>query len=472
MLLRALATICAVSFGFSAISDDDFARVTIAQSFAEAPRLDPSGSSWLPFPFWLNGGLMLLFGRSYDVARAAAIALSLASVALLFFSARRFGLSRGASFLGAALGAVMPHAVWLGYATVPEGYSAALSLFALSTLVRPQAGAPASLVAGTLAGSMALFAATLSRYEAWPLAGFFSAVLVWRLARDPSLVAARRALLPAGIAIAGPVLWLLHGVFVHGDALFFVAKVAAYRQAVGQASVSTWASLLHYPSVLLRAEPELMSLLLLLWVPKVRRGLPASLAPALKLMVGGLSVTLIFLIWGDFRDGAPTHHPERPLLVVWLVVALFAGLLLHTAWQSHRRSLLPLALATCVVFSTRSWFIRRDAFIDRSAELEAGELARLHAKAGYLAVDSADFGFFASIAGFGSPSRARALTERDPRAPEPDPWANAESLAATLRRKEADWLLVRRSEWARGFVPGEQVAETAGFVLVRLDGGP
>ena len=53
--------------GFRALSDDDYARIVIAQRFAESPSLDPTGTSWLPLPFWLNGGAMLLFGASVEV---------------------------------------------------------------------------------------------------------------------------------------------------------------------------------------------------------------------------------------------------------------------------------------------------------------------------------------------------------------------------------------------------------------------
>ena len=38
--------------GFRAVSDDDFARVVLAQQWAAHPTLDPTGTSWLPVPFW------------------------------------------------------------------------------------------------------------------------------------------------------------------------------------------------------------------------------------------------------------------------------------------------------------------------------------------------------------------------------------------------------------------------------------
>ena len=34
----------------------------IAQQFAHAPRVDPSGTSWLPLPFWLSGASMMVLG--------------------------------------------------------------------------------------------------------------------------------------------------------------------------------------------------------------------------------------------------------------------------------------------------------------------------------------------------------------------------------------------------------------------------
>src|SRR5258708_3062804 len=80
--------------GFSHISDDDYARVVIAETFAHAPKLDPSGTSWLPFPFWLTGSVMMAFGRSLPVARALAFALGVISVAPVYLAARAIGISR------------------------------------------------------------------------------------------------------------------------------------------------------------------------------------------------------------------------------------------------------------------------------------------------------------------------------------------------------------------------------------------
>ena len=44
------------------------------------PALDPSGTSWLPFPFWANGAAMMAFGRSLGTAGVVAWVFGLASV--------------------------------------------------------------------------------------------------------------------------------------------------------------------------------------------------------------------------------------------------------------------------------------------------------------------------------------------------------------------------------------------------------
>ncbi|MBW2459757.1 MAG: hypothetical protein JRI68_35025, partial [Deltaproteobacteria bacterium] len=86
--LKALVGAVVLMGGFRAVSDDDFARVVLAQQWAFDPQLDPTGTSWLPLPFWLYGGVMTVFGTSLDVARITAFALGLASAVLLYGAAR------------------------------------------------------------------------------------------------------------------------------------------------------------------------------------------------------------------------------------------------------------------------------------------------------------------------------------------------------------------------------------------------
>ncbi|MBL9111338.1 MAG: hypothetical protein JNM74_18780, partial [Myxococcales bacterium] len=76
---RAILVLGVLGLGFRAISDDDYARVVIAERWVAAPTVDPSGTSWLPLPFHVMGVAMAAFGRSLAVARVASVGFVLAS---------------------------------------------------------------------------------------------------------------------------------------------------------------------------------------------------------------------------------------------------------------------------------------------------------------------------------------------------------------------------------------------------------
>src|SRR5688572_6447209 len=207
--------------GFVAVSDDDFARLVIAQRFSAAPSFDPSGTSWLPAPFWVYGGLMTVFGRSIGVARAIAFALGIASALVLLVAGRWLGASRGGALAGALLGALLPHAAWLGVATVPEAWASSLTVLGLASLSTERSR--------RLVGGLALLVATWSRYEAWPAAAVFVVCCALDLRQRPS----RELCIAAALGAVGPIAWLFNGALRHGDPLFFVRRVAAYRDALG-----------------------------------------------------------------------------------------------------------------------------------------------------------------------------------------------------------------------------------------------
>jgi len=108
------------SLGFRVVSDDDFARVVIAQRFAAAPRLDPTGTSWLPLPFWMNGAAMKLFGSSLEVARVLAVVSASLAGALVAGVAVAAGLRVRRAIAASIVAAAMPWAMQLAVATVPE----------------------------------------------------------------------------------------------------------------------------------------------------------------------------------------------------------------------------------------------------------------------------------------------------------------------------------------------------------------
>jgi len=326
LLVKASASAVALAVGFRAVSDDDFARVVHAQSWAHAPRLDPTGTSWLPAPFWITGLVMRLLGPGLDVARGVAFALGLTSAALIYLAARWImedsGAHPRAALAGALLAAVFPWSARLGVATVPELPAAALTLLAVASLCSPSPDR-------RLWGAGALVVATLSRYEPWPVAGAFAVFSVFSALRLGQGRAAQVKLVAAAlVALAGPAAWVAWNHVAHGDALHFLVRVAAYRQALRPEGDGSLARLLAYPAAMLREEPELVLSPLALWL--VTRGTPlgASLAAGVRpfLLPAALAVFQVAALSAALvRDGAPTHHPERATLVALLVLALLSG---------------------------------------------------------------------------------------------------------------------------------------------------
>src|SRR5688500_6385615 len=92
--VRLVMSVLVWSSRFSALSDDAYARVVIAQKFASAPAWDPSGTSWLPFPSWMQGSAMLLFGPELRTATAVAWVSGVVSTLLIWLGARTLGLAR------------------------------------------------------------------------------------------------------------------------------------------------------------------------------------------------------------------------------------------------------------------------------------------------------------------------------------------------------------------------------------------
>ena len=62
------------------------------------------------------------------------------------------------------------------------------------------------------------------------------------------------------IPLAGPIFWMVGGALSHGDALFFTARVAAYRDALGGSSSPLCRACSATPGCIVRCEPESCSL--------------------------------------------------------------------------------------------------------------------------------------------------------------------------------------------------------------------
>jgi hypothetical protein len=423
-----------LSNGFAAISDDDYARVVIAQRFIETPSLDPSGSSWLPLPFWLVGASMKLFGPGFATARGVALTEGVIAAWLVWLAARWLGANRPQALLAGLISVAFPYAAWLGAATVPESLTAGLTTLGATSLASTDGRR-------RIWGALALSLACLSRYEAWPAAAVFGCVCLWdaKRARRPALLAA------ACLGSAGCLAWLLHGVWTHGDATFFLTRVADYKAALGTDTTPASHRLLQVPRAVLFTEPEVTLGALALLVANNRVG-NRDLVRRLRRPMLMVPATLVFLATGNLIGGTATHHPERALLSIWYLAAA-ALPLLAASWVRTRRArrpgpdLLLKPLGALIIFALcRGLALPRGQFTDRSAELALGQTARRIDSHGFLAVATLDYGYFAIIAGFASPARSHLLDSLDPRRAEAERLRDEASLLAALHASGATML--------------------------------
>ena len=333
-LLKVAVGLWVLHQGFTHVSDDDYARTVIAEQFAHAPKLDPSGTSWLPFPFWIDGSAMATAGRSLEVARSAALVLGCVSVAAPYLAMRVAGIGRAAALLATGLTLMLPWNAWLGVATVPEGWAGAL--IAAGVIAMGSARARPWAAAALLAGSLA-------RYEAWPAC----AMLVCLCGCAARRGSRRREIACAVVAAAGPLAWMAWNSLAHGSAFHFLARVSTFRHAIGAADVPLRDKLLGYPRALVVETPEVALLgaigLLSLAEPRQRALWRWPLATA--------AAILLFLVAGDVGDGAPTHHPVRALAATWWVLVGAGVSALGALGRSIAASGARRLAATCIVGS-------------------------------------------------------------------------------------------------------------------------
>jgi len=451
--------------GFRAVSDDDFARVVIAQRWAAEPGFDATGSSWLPLPFWLYGAAMAAFGRSLDTALALALVLGLAAAAVVYAAARLLAVGRSGALVGALVAAAFPWSAWLAVATVPEHWTAALAVLAIAAAAQGSAR-------WRVVGGAALLVACLSRYEPWLVALGFAGLGLWDVRRGRNGKPVERALglVSVVLALLGPALWLLHGALAHGDALHFAQRVADYRQALGGAAQGLSAALA-YPLAVVEQEPELALAAALLAGAGAGRRWPT----AREWRVIGLGALLVVgLSAAATLGGAPTHHPGRALLAVWLLLALFAGARASSSWRVGR---LParlglLAAAFLVVafgaLVARPRWSEPTRFTSRAAETAIGtEVARLVPAGCSVLLEARDYGYFAVLAASGRPERFIVDRSVDPRREKASSsFASAESLMQRIQQSGVDYAVARAS--AATAELGSPLATANGWGLWRV----
>jgi 4-amino-4-deoxy-L-arabinose transferase-like glycosyltransferase len=401
------------------VSDDDFARVVITQGFAHAPSLDPSGSSWLPLPFWLGGSVMMAFGRELFVARLTAVAIGIAASLLLFEAARWLVGDTRRAVAGTVLATVLPWSARLGVATVPELLAASCTVFAVASMAA--GGTPIR----RLAGAVALAAACLSRYEPWFVVAPFAVFTVGDAVREKRLPRADRTVLAfaAAAAVIAPLGWIAWNHHAHGDALAFVSRVASYKRALGEGTAGVAQTAKGTLVSLLSAEPEMwLAALFLLVGARLTIGAGLGVPRTWRRPLLVFAVAVLCLVLAGARDGAPTHHPERALLAPILLVAILVGAAGRRAFA--RIDAMPAGLAFGVAtiaivaagWFARNWYWPVGALAHREQHAAVGAEAAAFTRPGEkVLVEVTDYGYFAVLAGSGRPEDFIADRSLDPR---------------------------------------------------------
>lgn len=237
--LRLLVDAWVLRQGFTHVSDDDYSRTTISELFAHAPRLDPSGTSWLPLPFWVEGSLLGLFGRSLAMSRAVSIVLGASLLPLPYAAMRWSRMPRTAAMVAAIAVVGLPWNAWLSVATVPDGWVGALAAAATIGVLGDRRH--------RIAWAAGLLAVALSRYETWSACAMVAILVLAESLRTRDL---QRGAWSVVLCALGPVSWMAWNAHVHGSALHFLARVSAFRRATGASALPLSQKLLGYPRAL------------------------------------------------------------------------------------------------------------------------------------------------------------------------------------------------------------------------------
>lgn len=441
-------------FGFDAVSDDDFARVVISQGFASTPKLDPSATSWLPFPFWLTGTAMILTKPTVVVAKILSVVLACGSGLLVYGAARLCKITPESALLGTLGWTVVPTGVLLGAATVPELPTAALCASALLLLRR-------SDIASAFMASALVFPATLSRYEAWPVAFCVAAATLrnaWK--SDATRGALAASLGVACLACLGPLSWMGWNHVAHGDALHFHARVSSYWFAWGGASniVDFWLTF---------AKPLAVdAIVLAVFVAAVAYNARHS-PKIITWWVPAISsvVVVAALIAAQCAGAAPTHHPDRSLLFLWAVgwmAVMDRGL---TA-KPLRYTLFAIVLLVSVA---RTMILASNYGVHREDERRVGGWLRDHTQGRVLLVPK-DYGYFATLAEMGPSDRLDLTCSLDPRdRSQPCRTETDNELRDRMRKRQARWLVVSGEARAAARTLGEARFEVGDWMVVEYN---
>lgn len=342
------------------------------------------GTTWLPLPH-----LLLIPLVRYDSLWRSGLAGALVSgaatsiaAAFLFAAVQRLFANTAASSTAVAVFLLNPNVLYIGSAPMTEPIFFA-SLFALLYFT-VRFGATQGWGA-LLGASLAAFAGTLTRYEAWFLLPF-AAVFVFARARSRWTAVALFCI----VAGAGPALWLAHNRWYYSDALYFYRGPWSALAIQGRGAYpgrGDWRTAAQYYFA----------------AGRLVAGLPAMLLGALGIVVALIRGALwpvillalppVFYIWSIHSSATPVYVPTlwpnsfynvRYALALVPLIALGAAAAAHRMPHIAACALVILALFPFLVHPARRPAVLEEADVNSRARREwISEAAGfLHAAAG------------------------------------------------------------------------------------------
>lgn len=336
---------------YSALTWDDFTRVSIARQWAQAPFVS-ADLVWLPSQTWLLGSLFRLTGDSFSARPMALVAVlntTLIVLTALVVGRSAFRLS------GSAPGG------WIAFVVVlfsPWGFYTSLAglgepiyylgiAVAMAALIR-FATRPSAATPWWGAAAVALAAAT--RYEGWWLAVAWMAGMVWVVRRDGKSEQLRpldwfRAMVPLLAPFLVPAGWMAHNLAKTGNPLEFARRSAEYFASAYGGPPTILGRILYYPSALVRADLLLLAIVVGLAVLHRRN-------PAVRLLMSVIVLHGTLFLATSLVGSAVGAFNERFMFAFILSAAPLIGLApasLHRVAPAWRGA--TVALAALVVVS-------------------------------------------------------------------------------------------------------------------------
>ncbi len=226
-----------LGFGYRVLTVDDYLRVSVTAAEVHSWKWFPD-AFFLPAYFWIYSIPVRLGWPLGSGAIVATILLASISSALFYLLFRKSGLSKGLSILGALLFSVQPMPLWLGGVPLSETLGLLLLLLALLSWDSPSGPF-------RIAASLSLALVTLVRYECWPYAVIFAAVVLYDFRRP-----FKERLLRSATAVSGLLtfaIWRLSRPDPWGPLLFSQAEATHYLTPAFQFGQVLWGGIALLP---------------------------------------------------------------------------------------------------------------------------------------------------------------------------------------------------------------------------------